>query len=170
MPNKHVKCNLVSHLNQRFLFSPSSPVLPPQSAVKPSCWRQNHKCYLPPLSLSQQPLPSPAGFHCHCPHLSHLHNHNHCKSFLSTYRGHSGTCKESSLTSYNTHHTVISSHYTYYDRQTLGRNIQREAAFVVVAANVFGKGGSPGSVMCARVDSLSYLSASFLLCKFFTIT
>lgn len=77
---------------------------------------------------SRQRLPGSVGFHCHDLHLSHLHNLTQYKSTVSAYRGHIGVCKESSLTSYNTPHTAISSHHTHYDSQTPGTNAQRAAA------------------------------------------
>lgn len=114
--------SLINNLNQKFLFLLFPP---PQSMAKFSCWRHTCERRLSLLSVSPQQLPSSVGFHCYCPHLSHLPLPRH-KSLGSAHRDHSRVCKEPSLT---TRLTQWSTHVTHTmtDRQTPGSNMQRVA-------------------------------------------
>lgn len=114
--------NLINNLNQKFLFLPFPP---PQSMAKFSCWRQTCERHLSLLSVSPQQLPSSVGFHCYCPHLSHLPLPRH-KSLGSAHRDHRRVCTEPSLTTRLTQRPTHITH-TMTDRQTPGSNIQRVA-------------------------------------------
>lgn len=122
MPNRHVKCNLINNLNQKFLIFPFPP---PQSMAKFSCWRQTCERHLSLLSVSPQQLPSSVGFHCYYSHLSHLPLPRH-KSIGSAHRDRSGVCKEWSFTTHLTQWSTRIAHTTT-DRQTPGSSIQRVA-------------------------------------------